>query len=87
MNRFLKLTTQVAAVLIVLAFFLNPSTALAAKDRSAPTQPTNLRTTAIPATSVKLAWNPSTDNSSSVTHRVQMVSPSFAMETSQTSII
>jgi chitodextrinase len=34
-----------------------------------------------------LAWNPSTDNSGSVTYRVQMVSPlSLAMETSQTSI-
>jgi len=88
MNRlyFLKLTTQVTAVLIVLSLLLSPSPVLAAKDRSAPTAPTNLHTTAITQTTVTLAWNPSTDNSGSVTYRVQMVSPSFAMETSQTSI-
>src|SRR5688572_29343837 len=88
MNRlyFLKLTPQVATVLIVLAFLLSPSPALAARDRSAPTQPTNLRTTGITATSVTLAWNPSTDNSGIVTYRVQMVSPSFGIVTSQPSI-
>jgi chitodextrinase len=76
----------VAAVLIVISLLLSPSLVLAARDRSAPTQPTNLHTTAITATSVTLAWNPSTDNSGSVTYRIQMVSTSFAMETSQTSI-
>ena len=89
MNRlyFLKLTTQVATVLIVLALLLSTSPALAARDRTPPTQPTNLHTTAITATRVTLAWNPSTDNSGSVTYRVQMTSPlSLAMETSQTSI-
>jgi len=57
MNRlyFLKLTTQVATVLIVLAVLLSPSPVLAAKDRTPPTQPTNLHTTAITATSVTLA--------------------------------
>jgi chitodextrinase len=65
---------------------LSPSPALAAKDRSAPTTPTNLHTTAITATSVTLAWNPSRDNSGSVRYRIQMVSTSLAMETSQTSL-
>ena len=57
MNRlyFRKLTTQVATVLIVLAVLLSPSPVLAAKDRTPPTQPTNLHTTAITATSVTLA--------------------------------
>jgi len=91
MNRryILKLTTQVAAVLIVLALLLSPSPVLAAKDRSAPTTPTNLHTTAITQTIVTLAWNPSTDNSGSVRYRIQMVSiyNSFAMETTQTSLV
>jgi len=90
MNRryILKLTTQVAAVLIVLALLLSPSPVLAAKDRSAPTTPTNLHTTAITQTTATLAWNPSTDNSGSVRYRIQMASiyNSFAMETSQTSL-
>jgi len=89
MNRlyFLKLATRVAAVLIVLAFVLSPSPVQAGRDRRAPTTPTNLHTTAMTHTSVTLAWNPSTDNSGSVTYRVQMTSPlSLGMETSQTSL-
>ena len=87
MNRlyFLKLTTQFATVLIVLALLLSTSPALAARDRTPPTQPTNLHTTAITATRVTLAWNPSTDNSGNVTYRVRMVSPSTERSTSQTS--
>jgi chitodextrinase len=90
MNRlyFLTLTTRAAAVLIVLLLLLSPLPALAARDKSAPTAPTNLHTTASTATSVTLAWNPSTDNSGSVTYRIQMASiyNSFAMETTQTSL-
>ena len=87
MNRlyFIKLTTQFATVLIVLALILSTSPALAARDRTPPTQPTNLHTTAITATRVTLAWNPSTDNSGNVTYRVRMVSPSTERSTSQTS--
>jgi chitodextrinase len=73
-------------VLILLALLLSPSPVLAAKDRSAPTTPTNLRVTATTTTTVTLAWNPSTDNSGSVRYRVQMVSTSLAMETTQTSL-
>ena len=79
-------TARAAAALIVLALLLSPSPALAAKDRSAPTTPTNLHLTATTTTSVTLAWNPSTDNSGSVSYRVQMVSPSFGMTTNQTSL-
>src|SRR5688572_2797983 len=82
---FIKFTTQVAAVLTALALLLSPAPALAARDRTPPTQPTNLHTTAITATSLILAWNPSTDNSGNVTYRVHMVSPSREMSTSQTS--
>jgi chitodextrinase len=53
-----------------------------------PTAPTNLHATAITQTSVTLAWDPSTDNSGSVTYRIEMTSiyNSLAMETTQTSL-
>ncbi|NLF76483.1 MAG: fibronectin type III domain-containing protein [Chloroflexi bacterium] len=89
MNRLyiLKLTARMVAVLIVLALLLSASPVLAAKDKRAPTAPTNLHTTAITHTSVTLAWNPSTDNSGSVSYRVHMVSPlSFSMVATQTSL-
>lgn len=90
MNRLYLLTrtTRAATVLIVLSLLLNASPVLAGRDRSAPTTPTNLHTTAITQTSVTLAWNPSTDNSGSVTYRIQMASiyNSSAMETTQTSL-
>jgi chitodextrinase len=41
-------------------------------DRSAPTAPTNLRITASSATSISLAWNPSTDNSANWWYCVQV---------------
>ena len=41
------------------------------RDRTPPTKPTNLRITASGPTSVTLAWNPSTDNSSSWWYCVQ----------------
>ena len=87
MNRqyILTLTARAAAVLVILALLLSTSPVLAARDRTPPTQPTNLNTTAITATSVTLAWNPSTDNSGNFTYRVHMVSPSRDMSTSQTS--
>jgi chitodextrinase len=82
-----EFTRRMAAMLIVLAFLLSPAPVLAAKDRRAPTTPTNLHATALTQTSVTLAWNPSTDNSGPVTYRAQMTSPlSLGMETSQTSV-
>src|ERR1044071_345721 len=91
MNRryLLTLRTGATAVLIVLSLLLSPAPVLAAKDRTPPTTPTNLHTTAITQTSVTLAWNPSTDNSGSVRYRIQMSSiynNSLAMETTQTSL-
>jgi chitodextrinase len=55
---------------------------------TAPTTPTNLHATAITHTTATLAWNPSTDNSGSVTYRIEMSSiySSWAMATTQTSI-
>src|SRR5688572_14133955 len=81
-----KLTPAIAVVLLVLSLLLSPSPVLAGRDRNAPTPPTNLHATATTPTSVTLAWGPSTVRSGSVSYRVQMVSPSFGMVTSQTSL-
>src|SRR5215208_7110921 len=88
MNRryILKLTARALVVLIMLALLVSPSSVLAAKDRSAPTQPTNLNATATTATSVTLAWNPSTDDSGSVTYRVHLVSASTEKVANQTNL-
>jgi len=58
----------VTALLLVLALVLGVSPASAARDRKPPTTPTNLRVTGMTSYSVSLAWNPSTDNSGSVTY-------------------
>ncbi|MDZ5471698.1 glycosyl hydrolase family 18 protein [Bacillus sp. 31A1R] len=50
-------------ILLLLSSITNLNVALAAKpDRTAPTAPTNLRSTGISDSSVSLVWNPSTDN-------------------------
>jgi hypothetical protein len=66
----------VAGLVVVLGLFLVESTPSAASrkpkppptttgsDPTAPTTPTDLRVTATTRTSISLAWNPSTDNSS-----------------------
>ncbi len=43
----------------------------AAKDRTPPTAPSNLRVTGKTKTSVSLAWNPSTDNSGKFSYRIR----------------
>jgi chitodextrinase len=54
-----------AATMLVIALTLASASAASAvgPDRTPPTRPTNLRITASTATSVSLAWNASTDNS------------------------
>jgi len=54
---------MVAAILLVLVSAFGTSPALAARDLTPPTRPTNLRVTSITSYQVSLAWNPSTDNS------------------------
>jgi chitodextrinase len=51
----------VAFALVAILACVAPGAAAAARDRSAPTTPTDLRVTATTASSVSLAWNPSTD--------------------------
>src|SRR5215207_5551090 len=88
MNRlyFLKLTMQVATVLIVLSLLLSPSPALAARDRTPPTTPTNLHVTATTENSVTLAWDASTDNSGNFSYGVHLMSPSMDKVANQISL-
>jgi chitodextrinase len=63
---------SLAAGVAVLAVSLLASTASAARrDRTPPTTPTNLRVVESTATSVRLAWNASTDNSGSFKYYVR----------------
>jgi chitodextrinase len=61
---------MVALILVVLVSAFGTSPALAARDRTPPTKPTNLRVTSVSSYNVSLAWNPSTDNSGTFSYRV-----------------
>jgi hypothetical protein len=63
-------TARVAAILVMLVSVFGASPALAARDRTRPTKPTNLRVTSVTPYQVSLAWDPSTDNSGSFTYKV-----------------
>jgi chitodextrinase len=62
--------TRVATILMVLVSVLGASPALAARDRTPPTKPTNLHVTSATSYKVSLAWSPSTDDSGSFSYRV-----------------
>ena len=66
--RFLTRLSAMLTILLLLAFAVPP--AAAAKDRTPPTTPTNLRVTGMTAYTVSLAWTPSTDNSGNVTYTI-----------------
>ena len=61
---------RVSAILVLLISVFGTSSALAARDRQAPTKPTNLRVTSVSSYNVSLAWNPSTDNSGAFSYKV-----------------
>jgi hypothetical protein len=61
---------RVAALALLLTLVLGTPPALAARDRTPPTRPTNLRVTSTTSYQVLLAWNPSTDNSGTFSYRV-----------------
>jgi len=63
-------TARVAAILVLLMSIFGTSSALAARDRQAPTKPTNLHVTSLTSYQLALAWNPSTDNSGTFSYRV-----------------
>jgi hypothetical protein len=54
----------------VLVSLSGASSALAARDRTAPTRPINLRVTSLTSYHLSLAWNPSSDNSGTFSYRV-----------------
>lgn len=58
------------ALAMVLALILGVAPAMAARDRTPPTTPKNLRVTGMTAYSVSLAWDPSTDNSGSFNYKI-----------------
>lgn len=66
--RFLTRLSVMLTILLVMALTATP--AFAAKDRTPPTTPTDLRVTGMTAYSVSLEWNPSTDKSGSVTYTI-----------------
>jgi chitodextrinase len=61
---------KAAALAVVLALILGAAPAMAARDRTPPTTPKNLRVTGMTAYSVSLAWDPSTDNSGSFNYKI-----------------
>jgi chitodextrinase len=60
------------ACALVLGLGIPASTASAARDRTPPTTPGNLRVTATTLTSVSVAWDRSTDNSGNFWYAVQL---------------
>ena len=58
------------AILVLLISVFGTSPALAARDRTPPTKPTNLRVTSLTSYRLSLAWNPSTDNSGAFSYKV-----------------
>ena len=62
-----KLAVLTALMLVIVTATFPAS---AARDRKPPTTPTNLRVTGMTAYTVSLAWNPSTDDSGSVTYSI-----------------
>jgi len=75
-----------AALAVGLALLIVGSVAAAAaKDRTPPTTPTNLRVTSLSHKSVTLAWNPSTDNSGSFSYSVNKDGQGFTVPQTRTS--
>jgi chitodextrinase len=63
---------RLAAILVMLLSMFGATPALAARDRTPPTRPTNLRVTSKTSYQVLLAWNASTDNSGTFSYKVVM---------------
>jgi hypothetical protein len=65
-----RIAARAAALACLLTLVLGASPASAARDRQAPTKPTNLRVTTLSTHTITLAWDPSTDNSGTFSYRV-----------------
>jgi fibronectin type 3 domain-containing protein len=72
-----------AALTLVLALVVVGSVA-AARDRTPPTTPTNLKAPSLSQTSVTLAWDPSTDKSGTITYSVYKDGQPFTVPQGQT---
>jgi hypothetical protein len=62
----MKASLAVAVVLLSFAV-LAPAASAAARDRTPPSTPTNLRVVSVTEDSITIAWNASTDNSGAST--------------------
>jgi hypothetical protein len=68
-----RLVIGLAALALVAVWIFSETVSSAAKaDRSAPSTPTNLIVTAVADTSISLKWQPSTDNSGSLSYKVKI---------------
>jgi hypothetical protein len=72
MNRNIRFwrAISVAAALAVLLSVIGTTPAFAARDRTPPTKPTNLRVTSLTSHNVALAWDPSSDDSGNFSYRL-----------------
>jgi chitodextrinase len=68
-NRFWR-AAAFAAILVLLVSAFGNSHAFAARDRTPPTKPADLRVTSTTSYNVSLAWSPSADNSGIFSYRV-----------------
>ncbi|HEY1273780.1 MAG TPA: fibronectin type III domain-containing protein [Thermoleophilaceae bacterium] len=66
------MSVRLVALGVLVVFAVASSQASAAGDRTPPTKPGNLRVTAKTKTTISLGWNASSDNSGSVTYKVEM---------------
>ena len=82
-----RLPLSIAAAPMFLLVLLCSSSQLSAqaRDRTAPTTPTNLTATATTETSVSLSWGPSTDNSGTFSYYISGVGPAVIVPQTQTS--
>lgn len=72
-------TAGVAVALVLALVAVGSVAAATSRDRTPPTTPTNLRVTSLTQKSVTLAWDPSTDNSRSVTYTVYKDGQAFTV--------
>jgi len=72
MNRFLPCSTTAwsTSILAMLLAVIDTTPALAARERTPPTKPANLRVTSVTPYNVTLAWNPSSDDSGIFSYRL-----------------
>jgi Fibronectin type III domain len=74
-----------SALVLILALAVVGPVSAGRGDKTPPTTPTNLQATNLTHTSVTLTWNPSTDNSGSVTYSVYKDGQAFTVPQGQTS--